>query len=116
MFILQAKDVKPCSVIKKGSKELKSRPGVAYRGHLFVRVASYPQNESKLAIKQCRQLLEKEIPITTIIVKTAKSITLWSHDRRLQIVKPAQKKNSTSKQVESSKQTKGMNSLLTLFN
>lgn len=87
MFILKARDVKPCSVIKKGAKKSSNRPGILYRGYLFVKVASYPENELKQATKECRKFLEKEIPITTIIVKTSRSLTLWSHDARLEIAR-----------------------------
>lgn len=92
MFILQSKDVKPISVVKKGVKNPKVIRALHYRGHLFIPIASYKKNEADTAIKECRKFLEKEIPITAIIVKTSQSFTLWVHDERLEMTTTAQNK------------------------
>ena len=85
MLILQAKDVQPCSVIKAGENQTQKFPSLFYRGYLFIQIASYPHNQLALAIQQCRQSLEANNLITTIIVKTPNNITLWVNDRRLKI-------------------------------
>lgn len=94
MFILDAKDVIPCSVIKKAENSAQNQPGLSYRGKLFIQVGSYPLNQFKTAIQQCRQLLEGENPVTTIIVKTGKNTTVWSHDEQLIVKNRSIKANS----------------------
>ncbi len=91
MLILKIKDVELCQVIIKKAKQEKKCSGLSYRGYLFVKIGSYSKDERDSAIKKCRQLLDKETPITTIVVETAHNFTLWSHERSLKRKKSSQK-------------------------
>lgn len=86
MLILDIKDVKPCSVIRREEKKQKTYPGLTYAGKLFIQVGSYPVNQSKIAFKQCRQLLQEDDgSSTTIVVKTNEKTTVWFHNKQLSI-------------------------------
>ena len=99
MFILQPKDVQLCSVIKQGEKLTQKFQSLFYRGYLFIKVASYPHNQFTQAIQECRQLLEEDNSVATIIVKTPHALTLWSHERRLKITKTSPLSGARSPKV-----------------
>ncbi len=82
MFILKPQDVQLCSTIKKLKNQAQNFHSLFYRGYLFIQVASYPHKQLPVAIKKCRQLLELNNEIITIIVKTPSALTLWSHPPR----------------------------------
>lgn len=86
MFILESKDVEYCDIpyIEAGSRKILS--GLNYRGHLFVKVNDYAQTQSKNAVAQCRLFLDQKIPITSIIVREPKGISLWVYNDQLDLL------------------------------
>jgi len=88
MLILASKDVKYCFVSsQKQGEQTATLPGLAYRGHLFIRVKSYQKNQLDKAIVKCREFLDLEIPVLCLIVKEASGFSLWYEDSSLKIVK-----------------------------
>ncbi|MGF1488674.1 MAG: hypothetical protein ACFBSE_16440 [Prochloraceae cyanobacterium] len=84
MFILQTRDVQFCLVIKE-AKQPQQLQGLLYRGFLFSKVGSYHHKQYDFVIKKCRESLEGNLPITTIVVKDYDGLSLWSHDPKLKI-------------------------------
>ncbi|MDJ0724117.1 MAG: hypothetical protein QNJ38_03300 [Prochloraceae cyanobacterium] len=86
MFILTEKDIQYCQVASPQSSVQKSHLGVFYRGFLFFQVGSYKKNQLQIAIESCRRFLEKDTPITSIIVKNNEKVTLWCENEQLHLV------------------------------
>ncbi|MGK7914276.1 MAG: hypothetical protein AB4038_01830, partial [Prochloraceae cyanobacterium] len=65
----------------------KNIPGLSYNGHLFVQVKSYARNQWENAVLRCREFLQLNVPVMSIIVKEATELTLWSKDESVVLVK-----------------------------
>lgn len=108
MLILQYKDVQFCLVNLKINETKHQVRGLLYRGFLFTQVSSYLHEEYDLALKKCRQLLEEDNQITTIIVKNFDNLTLWSHDPELKIANFKENINTLANKNASHVQTKNL--------
>jgi len=84
MFILQTRDVQFC-LVNKEAKQSQQLQGLLYRGFLFSKVGSYHHDRYDFVIKKCRESLEGNFPVTTIVIKDSDSLSLWSHDPQLKI-------------------------------
>jgi hypothetical protein len=87
MLILQAKQVKYCYVIHPQGNGKEVVQGVSYQGNLFMKVESYPLNELQKAIQKCRQQLDEEERILSLIVQRDQGFTIWCRDDNLQLAK-----------------------------
>ena len=86
MFILHASDVKYCQIKSSQSGAIQIRPALRYRGHLFVKLTSLACDQLAGAIHLCRQYLERQVPVTSIIVKEPNCISLWLLKEKLSLV------------------------------
>ncbi|MDJ0726735.1 MAG: hypothetical protein QNJ38_16640 [Prochloraceae cyanobacterium] len=85
MFILTPEDIEYCELHNSKVSPNKKYNGLYYRGFYFIQVACFSLKELKQAIKKCRQILDEEEQITSIVVKEANRITLWSHHFKLNL-------------------------------
>lgn len=72
MFILNHKDVEHCQV----SQNKYSQPTICYRGFIFNKV--WNTKDIQVALKLCREFLDLDKPVTSILVKNNGSITIWA--------------------------------------
>ncbi len=88
MLVLTAKDIQYCKLSEARAYPEKTYPGIFYRGIIFVQIASFANNQIKQAQSLCRQFLEREDPVTTVIVKETECITLWSEASKINLIVP----------------------------
>ena len=88
MLILTTQDIQYCQLKGAKSSSKTKYLGIFYRGFLFVKVESFSHNQLSHATSRCRQFLEKEKPITSIILKETNNITLWREAPELNLVLP----------------------------
>lgn len=105
MLILKSENVQYCHLSHQEESATTSFPGLSYRGHLFVQVESYPLNQSLNAISHCREFLDRQVPVMSIIVKEATRLTLWSKNESVSLVKNTTSSVATP-QSSSNKQQK----------
>jgi hypothetical protein len=97
MFILNSQDVKYCYVRYLEADGAGTFPGLSYRGHLFVQVMSYNSNQLEKAIQRCRQFLDLDEPVLSIVVKELNSISVWSENKNIELVEIQNSSSLTSK-------------------
>ncbi|MGF1487643.1 MAG: hypothetical protein ACFBSE_11190 [Prochloraceae cyanobacterium] len=85
MFILTEQDIEYCQVSNSESPLEGVYPGIVYRGILFCKVGSYQKSQFQMAIDSCRKFLEREKPVTSIIVKSTEYLTLWREKEGLHV-------------------------------
>ncbi len=85
MFILTEQDIEYCQVSNSESPLEGVYPGIVYRGILFCKVGSYQKSQFQMAIDSCRRFLEREKPVTSIIVKSTEYLTLWCEKEELHV-------------------------------
>jgi len=85
MFILTEQDIEYCQVSNSESTLEEVYPGIIYRGILFCKVGSYQKSQFQIAIDSCRRFLEREKPVTSIIVKSTEYLTLWREKEGLHV-------------------------------
>lgn len=78
MLVLTPEEIQYCQIGEPNSIPEKTHLGIRYRGMLFVQVASFATTQFKQALAKCRQFLDRDLPITSIILKETNSITVWS--------------------------------------
>jgi len=71
MFILNSQDVEYCQT----TTQKLSRQTIYYRGFFFNKV--WNTNDTQAALKFCRQFLDLNKPLTSIIVKHNDNFTVW---------------------------------------
>ena len=86
MLILNFKQVHRCYVITQRSGQTKIVRGISYRGNLFVRVRVFESDRFHEALKICRQLLDKPIPILSLIIEEKNAYTVWSQDKQARLI------------------------------
>lgn len=83
MLILESEQVKYCRVVRRLAGKLEKVPGVNYRGLLFAKIAGFEVDQLESAIKKCREFLDLDDPIASIIVKEKDAITVWTEEGKV---------------------------------
>jgi len=106
MLVLSPKDIEYCKILEKQPDSRKKLAGALYRGLIFFREGCYTYDQERMAIARCRDFLDREEPITAIIVKEKKHITLWSEATKVNQVEKGLKLGSQTKILKKSKKSK----------
>lgn len=105
MIVLNDLNLQYCQLTSKSASSEKIYPGLYYQGLLFVRVEYFANNQFKQAVAKCRQFLDREQSIVSIIVKETNRITLWSEANQLNLILPDRDndlKNQSEKKAQQS--------------
>lgn len=71
MFILKSQDIEYC----QAHEEQFSHRTMCYRGFVFKKVGN--TKDTRSALKLCRQFLDLDNPIASLILKDPNNITVW---------------------------------------
>ena len=84
MLILDAEQVQYCPVIATIEGQSKTESGLIYQNNVFLKLKTYSREDLQIAIKECREdyLDNKEIEVSTLIIKAEQEVTLWLEDKR----------------------------------
>ncbi len=91
MLILTSRDIEYCEFIDEEVYPQKIYPGIFYRGFFFLQVGIFTNDRLEQALIRCRQFLETQEPITSIIVKEINKLTLWSEMPEVNLILQKQK-------------------------
>ena len=91
MLFLTPQDIEYCEFIDKEVYPQKNHSGIFYKGFFFFQVACFTNDRLEQAILRCRQFLEGQEPITSIIVQEQNKLTLWSEIPEVNLILQKQK-------------------------
>ncbi|RMD72758.1 MAG: hypothetical protein D6822_00775 [Cyanobacteria bacterium J149] len=104
MLILEAEQIEYCLLLVQFKQGKKKLPGVNYKGNLFVKVASFEQHEMEPAIKKCREFLDRDEAIPSIVVKEATGFSVFCEQPNTNYVgkmEPSPEVSSSAKPAKS---------------
>lgn len=78
MLVLNSQDIEYCQIYCPSSSTEVIYPGIRYQKFLFVKVASFTKNQFDSAVAKCRQFLDRNVAINSIVVKENDGFTVWS--------------------------------------
>lgn len=76
--MLTPQEIEYCQLSESNCELKRLFFGIKYQGILFVRIASFTLNQFNEAIAICREFLEEQEAVPSIIVSEENQITLWS--------------------------------------
>ena len=83
MFILTTKELLDWQENNPVKDEKNSDDYILYRGFYFSQTGCFAPHNLEEAVKKCRIFLEREVPITSLILQEEDKITLWSEKKQL---------------------------------
>lgn len=81
MFILTSDQVDYCVLSSRVQDETLQIPGLEYQRKLYIKGATYDQNNRQLALQAARDILLNNKGKATLLVEEGETLTLWYHDK-----------------------------------
>jgi hypothetical protein len=91
-MLVKSQDVSYVQLVRQFGTTSEIVMGVRYRGNLFVKGNSYPQQQRQIAITEMRRsFLDPEPAVACLLVEEGEIVTIWHEDRYIvKIVETAQ--------------------------